>query len=333
MLYFIKVICDSGVNTEILHEFDRPSIVAILLNNDGHWHDRWRAAIKAHMPGHEVIDYQPVTQKDKIEYALVWKHPAGDLESYPNLKAVFSLGSGVDYLDAFPTLPDAPIFRLIDTNMADDMALYTLYWTIHFQRLFSTYRKQQEQAKWARYLTPLAPHYNVTVLGLGAIGSYIANKLSHNGFNVTGWSRSAKTFEGVNSIHGREALETALQRTDVLICCLPYTKTTFEFLDLSVLSSLKKGAALINISRGPVVNEADLLTLLDSGHIGGATLDVFHMEPLPKTSPFWTHPNVHVTPHMSGATNPDTAMQIIAREIADFEKGIMPPYPYKRGAA
>ena len=285
------------------------------------------------MPGYDVIDFQSVTQKDKIEYALIWKHPVGDLESYPNLKAVFSLGSGVDYLDAYPTLPQAPIFRLIDTNMADDMALYTLYWTIHFQRFFGTYRTQQNRAHWARYPTPLAPDFNVTLLGLGAIGSHIAKRLSRNGFNVTGWSRSAKIIEGVNSIHGHEALQDKLPDTDVLICCLPHTSKTFEFLNRPLLSSLKKGASLINISRGAIINESDLLTLLNNGHIGGAALDVFHMEPLPKTSPFWTHPNVHVTPHMSGATNPDTAMKIIAREIADFENGIMPPYPYKREAA
>ena len=82
-----------------------------------------------------------------------------------------------------------------------------------------------------------------------------------------------------------------------------------------------------------MVKEADLLTLLNSGHISGAALDVFHTEPLPKNSTFWTHPKVHVTPHMSGATNPDTAMQIIAKELTDFEKGIMPPYPYNREVA
>ena len=307
--------------------------MAILLNNDGHWHGRWRAAIEKLLPGHDIVEYPDVPDVAAIDYALVWKHPAGDLENYPNLKAVFSLGSGVDYLDKFPTLPKAPIFRLIDINMAEDMALYTLYWTIHFQRLFGTYRAQQDQALWARYRTPLAPEFNVTLLGLGAIGSHIAKRLSSNGFNVTGWSRTAKNIQGVYSIHGHEVLRTTLPNTDVLICCLPHTKKTFEFLNLSILSNLKKGAALINISRGAVINEADLLALLDSGHIGSAALDVFHMEPLPKTSPFWTHPNVHVTPHMSGATNPDTAMQIIAREIADFEKGIMPPYPYKREAA
>lgn len=304
--------------------------MAILLNNDGHWHDQWRAAIEKHMPGRKVIEYPDIPDLEDIEYALVWKHPAGELEKYPNLKAVFSLGSGVDYIDALPTLPEAPIFRLIDTNMADDMALYTLYWTIHFQRLFGTYQAQQKEARWARYSTPLAPEYKVLVLGLGAIGSHIAEILARNGFDVYGWSRGQKNIAGVHCTHGKDELESILPQTDVLVCCLPFTKATYDFLDLSILSQLKRGSAVINISRGAVIHENDLLTLLDSGHISGAALDVFHTEPLPKNSPFWSHPNVHVTPHMSGATNPDTAAQIIAKELTGFENGIMPPYPYKR---
>ena len=306
--------------------------MAILLNNEGHWHDRWRAAIEKHMPDREIAAYPNIPDPTAIEYALIWKHPEGDLENYPNLKAVFSLGSGVDYLDKFQSLPAAPIFRLIDINMAQDMALYTLYWTIHFQRMFGTYQSQQKQAQWARYPTPLAPEYKVLILGLGAIGSHIAKVLAQNGFDVSGWSRSSKDIAGVNCAHGIDALKGLLAKTDVLVCCLPFTKATYEFLDHGLLSNLKHGSALINISRGAVINESDLLMLLESGHIGGAALDVFHTEPLPKSSPFWSHSKVHVTPHMSGATNPDTAMQIIANEIADFENGIMPPYPYKREA-
>ncbi len=307
--------------------------MAILLNNNGHWHDKWRAAIKKHMPGRKIIEYPDITDPDLIEYALLWNHPAGDLDRYTNLKVIFSLGSGVDYLDAYPSLPDAPIFRLIDTNMADDMALYTLYWVIHFQRLFGTYCAQQKKAIWARYPTPLAPQFKVSMLGLGAIGSHIALALAKNGFDVSGWSRSPKVIPGVNCVHGKEALDSLLSDTDVVVCCLPYTKATYEFLDLSILSRIKRDAGLINISRGAVINEVDLLMLLDSGHIGGAVLDVFHSEPLPENSRFWNHSKVHVTPHISGATNPDTAAQIIARELAGFERGIMPPYPYQREEA
>ena len=304
--------------------------MAILLNNDGHWHDKWRFAIERYIPGHKVVEYPDVSDAAAIKYALVWKHPAGDLERYPNLKAVFSLGSGVDYLDAFPALPDAPIFRLIDPAMADDMALYTLYWVIHFQRLFGTYAKQQDKAHWARYPTPLAPEFKVCVLGQGAIGSHISKALAQNGFDVTGWSRSPKSIPGITGVYGDTGLEAVLPETDALVCCLPYTQATYEILDLAVLSKLKKGGAVINVSRGAIIQEDDLLTLLDSGHIGGAALDVFHTEPLPKNSRFWSHANVYVTPHMSGATNPDTAVQIIAKDIESFESGIMPQYPYVR---
>ena len=154
--------------------------MAIMLNNNGHWHDVWLAAINAHMPDRTVYVYPDIPDPDVIEYALVWHHPAGELKRYKNLKAVMSLGSGVDHLDADDNLPDVPVFRLIDPAMADDMALYVLYWTIHFQRLFGTYRQQQTQACWQRYPTPLAPDTHVTVLGMGAIGSHIAKKLASN---------------------------------------------------------------------------------------------------------------------------------------------------------
>jgi glyoxylate/hydroxypyruvate reductase A len=304
--------------------------MAILLNNDGFWHEQWRAAIEKYMPDREIVEYPDVPSQDAIDYALVWKHPHGDLVNYPNLKAVFSLGSGVDHLDGDQNLPDVPIFRLIDTAMADDMALYTLGWIIHFQRMFSTYRQQQAQSYWQRYPTPLAPNFKVCMLGLGAIGSHMALVLANNGFDVTGWSRSPKTIDGIKCISGHEALSDVLGTTDVLVNCLPLNTSTRYFLNENTLSQLKKGAHLINVSRGPVVEETALLKLLDSGHIAGAALDVFETEPLPETSPLWAHKSVHVTPHMSGATNPDTAVQIIAKDIELFERGGMPKYPYKR---
>ena len=100
-----------------------------------------------------------------------------------------------------------------------------------------------------------------------------------------------------------------LLRTDVLVCCLPHYTHTEHFIDSDLLSRPKLGAYIINISRGAVINEDDLLKSLNSGHIAGAALDVFSKEPLPITSRFWKHPNVYVTPHMSGATNPDTAVR------------------------
>lgn len=304
--------------------------MAILLNNDGHWHDKWQAALAKHMPNRTVHEFPDIPEPDTIDYALIWKHPDGDLKRYSNLKAVFSLGSGVDHLDANKNLPDVPIFRLIDINMADDMALYTLYWTIHFQRQLGRYAAQQNRAHWQRYPTPLAPDYKICVLGLGAIGSHIAQVLAKNGFAVSGWSRSPKDIAGINCVSGAADLEDILEQVDVMVCCLPLNRATHHYIDETILSQLKRGGHLINISRGAVINDGALLKLLRTGHIAGAALDVFETEPLPKTSPYWAHPNVHITPHMSGATNPDTAAQIIAKDIAGFEKGVMPKYIYQR---
>lgn len=304
--------------------------MAILLNNDGIWHDKWLAALSKYLPEHRIYDYPNIPNPEDVNYAIVWRHPVEDLKRYPNLKAVMSLGSGVDHWDNEPRLEGIPIYRLIDTNMADDMALYSLYWTIHFQRQFALYQKQQTEAVWQRYPTPLAPDFHVGVLGLGAIGSHIAQALSKNGFKTSGWSRSPKQLSSVNCVHGQDGLYSILSDIDVLLCCLPLNKSTREFLGKDILGRLRPGAYLINISRGAVIDDPALLDLLNSGHIGGAALDVFAAEPLPKTSGFWNHPAVNITPHMSGATNPDTAAKIIAKDIEKLERGELPDYPYTR---
>jgi len=304
--------------------------MTILLNNDGHWHDKYLAALAKYLPERKAVAYGDEYDPAEIEYAVIWKHPDGDLLNYPNLKAVFSLGSGTDYLDAYKAFPDVPVFRLIDPNMADDMALYTLYWVVHFQRGMEVLRTQQKDHHWERYTTPLAPDFKVCVLGQGAIGAHIAKVLSQNGFDTFGWSRSSKSVEGVTSVVGQNGLNELLPNMDVVVSMLPLNRSTRKSLNSDVFSAMKKGASFINISRGGVVDEDDLLAALDRGYMASAALDVFATEPLPENSPFWSHPKVHVTPHMSGATNPFTSVKIIAENLKKFENGITPDYQYVR---
>lgn len=304
--------------------------MAILLNNNGERHADWKRALAAYLPRHDVIEYENISNPDEIDYAIVWKHPKGDLRRYPNLKAVLSTGAGTEHFDTDPNLPDAPIFRLIDMAMAEDMALYALYWILHFQRGFESYREQQSAQIWRRHPSPTASEYKICFLGLGAIGTVIATKIAQNGFEVTGWSRSPKNIEGVKSIAGEEALLNAIGSTDVLISCLPLNTSTRGFLNHDRLSRLKSDASIINISRGPILESRALQELLDNGHISAACLDVFDKEPLPKASPLWSHPKIHITPHMSGATNPETAVKIIAESILKLERGETPDHIYHR---
>ena len=126
--------------------------MAILFNNDGDRHADWIRALAIHLPHHDLIEYDKISNIEDIDYAIVWKHPQGDLCRYPNLKAVLSTGAGTEQFDTDPNLPDAPIFRLIDMAMAEDMALYALYWILHFQRNFETYREQQKDQIWPAIL-------------------------------------------------------------------------------------------------------------------------------------------------------------------------------------
>lgn len=309
-----------------------PDLMAIFFNNDGDRHAEWHQALTQLFPDRAIYEFPHIPDPSEIEYAIVWNHPPGGLARYPNLKAVLSTGSGTEHFDRDENLPDVPIVRLIDPSMADDMALYALYWVLHFQRKFGTYRGQQDVMHWERYPSPKPENFRLCILGLGAIGQVIARRLTANGFAVTGWSRSPKSIEGVTCLSGQSALNGAMKDTDVLINCLPLLPATRGFVDAGKLQTLPRGAHVINISRGPIIDEAALLACLDSGHIESAALDVFGKEPLPVSSPFWTHARVHVTPHMSGATNPQSAAKIIAGSIAALERGDMPPYLYRRGA-
>lgn len=303
--------------------------MAILFNNDGSRHGDWITELRSHLPGRVIHEYPHIPDVDDIEYAIVWNHPKGDLARYPNLKAVLSTGAGTEQFDQDPDMPKVPIIRLIDPAMADDMALYALYWTLHFQRHFETYRTQQDTAHWQRYPSSKAEDFHVCVLGLGAIGKVIARKIAMNGYKVTGWSRRAKSIKGVTCVAGDDALKPALKNADVLVNILPLTDATTGLLNRQKLVWLKRGACVINISRGPIIEDAALLGLLDTGHITAAALDVFNKEPLYERSSFWSHPDVHVTPHMSGATNPATAAPIIANSILTLESGKKPKHLYR----
>ena len=304
--------------------------MSILLNNHTGENQPWADALRSYLPAMDIQIYPDIVDADTIEYAVVWDHPHGDLVNYPNLKAVLMLGAGMDHIDAEPVLPDAPIVRLVDPSVGDEMSQYVLYWVMHFQRNYELYRQQATAKHWQRSMTPLSQDYRVTVLGAGAIGRFISQRLASNGFSVQSWSRSRKEIDNVESFDGEDGLKAALAFTDILVNCLPLTRSTQKFLDHQKLSLLPAGASLINVSRGAVIDDDALLGLLDAGHIANAALDTFVVEPLPKDSPYWGRDNVYITPHMSGSTYPGLACKVIANNIKRMEQGEQPSPIYIR---
>ncbi|TNE36473.1 MAG: glyoxylate/hydroxypyruvate reductase A, partial [Alphaproteobacteria bacterium] len=138
---------------------------------------------------------------------------------------------------------------------------------------------------------------------------------------VAGWSRSKKKIEGVESFFGEDQLDAFLARTEILVCLLPLTATTTGILNKDLFAKLPEGASIINAGRGPHLVEADLIPALDSGHLMGATLDVFHSEPLPEGHPFWDHSRIRITPHVASISDPASVAKLVAENIIRTEKG------------
>lgn len=302
--------------------------MSILLNNQGYDNNTWYQALTELLPEEHVYVYNRVPSideiADEIEYAVIWNHPPGDLQRYPNLKGILLLGAGTEHIDQDTNVPDLPIVRLIDPEVLQDMALYTLYWVMNLHRRYDIYRQQQQDSTWLRHDICMPSDYSITVLGLGAVGKTVASRLRSNGFTVRGWDAYPQQLEHVECFSGKGALPEALSHTDVLVNCLPLNPATRYFIDRDVLGQLPKGAALINISRGDVIHDDDLLSALDSEHLSAAVLDAFTVEPLPENSPYWHHPKVTVTPHMSGATYARSAARLIVENIQRIERGENP---------
>ena len=304
--------------------------MSILLASTDFWEDMevWSSALQEAMPEMDVKVYPDEGDVNDIEYAVVWKHPRGILNQYPNLKAILSLGAGVDHVISDPELPEGlPIVRLVDKKLTHEMFLHSLHWVLHFHSDQYLYRIQQQSREWIQQSSVQSEDRTIGIMGLGNIGKSIGDSLVNLDFNVVGWGARPKNSLGeINYYYGQEQLAVFLRQSDILINVLPLTENTKNILTKNELKLLPEGSFIINIGRGGIINESDLLSALDSGHITAAALDVFAQEPLPENNSLWTHPSVYVTPHIAGQSNPGSAAKTIAENIRLIEMGEA-PYP------
>ena len=283
---------------------------------------RWRPHLAAGLAGHEVRVWPEIGDKAAIEYALVWHPEPGLLASLPNLKLIVSLGAGIDHILRDPHLPaGVPILRLVDPHMTQAMAEYVALQVLRLHRQDIDYRAQQAAREWRERPQKNAAERRVGILGFGVLGQAAGRTLWGIGFDVAGWSRSAKNIVGLPCFAGPRSLHALLARSEILVCLLPMTPDTEGILDAGLFARLPRGAALINAGRGRHLVEPDLLAALDTGQLSAAVLDVFRDEPLPPDHPFWRHERIVVTPHIAADTNPPTALPIVAAAIRDFAAG------------
>lgn len=261
----------------------------------------WVEALKAEAPDIDLEIYPDVKDPEKVEFALSWKHPHGLYKEYPNLKVVASMGAGIDHVINDPDIPEqVKITRVVDEQLTKDMAVFVLALVLDHIRGISDYHSS---STWQPQFYKRPESTKVGILGLGVLGASVAETLSQNGFQVSGWSGSAKDISGVESFHGEAQLDDFLKESEVLVCLLPLTSETENILNKELFQKLPEGAYIINVARGNHLVEEDLLEMIDNGHLSGASLDVFRKEPLTEDHPFWKHPKVKITPHIASVTH------------------------------
>jgi glyoxylate/hydroxypyruvate reductase len=293
------------------------------------WLGVLQAAASEHNAPFEIVHASSLTpdQAARVEVAIVANPEPTDLAKLPQLKWVHSLWAGVEKLMVNMPDPNVRVARLVDPCLADTMTEAALAWTLYLHRDMHRYAAQQKVSTWHQHPLRLADQCVVGILGLGEMGSASALRLAANGFNVVGWSRTEKKLDGVKTFCGDEGLSALLGQSDIVILLLPLTRATTGLINAARLSEMKAGAALINFARGAIVETDALIASLDRGALDHAILDVFTEEPLPTSSPLWSHEKITVLPHISAATNKGSAAKIVGNAIADWvESGALPKF-------
>ena len=260
-----------------------------------------------------------------VSYVITLKPEPNALSSYSNLKAIFATSAGVDHFIDDVSLPsDVPLCRLTSPELSARMSEYVLLHVLYHHRHGEEYRLSQAEKKWSPIQQKAASDVNVGIMGFGALGLDAARKLKEIGFQVHGWSRSQKHEEGIKSYFGRDQLHAFLGVSEYLVCLLPLTSATRGILNRETLAMLPDGAVIVNVGRGACLVDDDLIDMLNEGKLAAAVLDVFATEPLPAEHPFWVHPKVTVTPHVSTVTHPRMLGPYIRENIARIESGKPP---------
>jgi len=299
-----------------------PVIIAIHYTSYG---AQWRDLLAERLTNCEIRLWPDWGDLAEIDYAVAWTPPDGLLRQCENLKAVFSIGAGVDQLLADPDYPrNVPLIRMTDDILAEGMAEYVTLAVLTLHRDLLRYLDFQRTADWQPLPQRYPKDHKVGIMGFGKLGQAAALALKPFGFEISGWSRTPKQLAGVESFAGLEQLPDFLAPLDFLVVLLPLTDDTQGMVNADLLSSLPRGASVINAARGGLIDIETLKPLIDGGALGHLWLDVHHVEPLPADHWTWAHPNVVVTPHIAAATLPRTASNLVADGILQMEAGQMP---------
>lgn len=282
----------------------------------------WAEVFAAEAPEIEFLQWAQVTRPEQVRYLATWQPPTDICQRLPRLELLFSSGAGVDQFDLNALPPTLPVVRMIEPGIVHGMVEYVTHAVLDLHRDMPAYRRAQSERLWQALQVKPAAQRRVGVLGLGQLGRAVLDRLLSFGFVCSGWSRSRHALEAIHCYAGAEELDAFLAQCDILVCLLPLTEATKRFLDAGLFGRLPHGASLIHVGRGPQLVAEDLLAALASGQMAEAVLDVTDPEPLPAEHPFWTHPQVRLTPHIASMTQPETAALAVIDNIRRHRQGL-----------
>lgn len=284
----------------------------VIIRQDGKT-EEWKEALSQGAPNARIYGYLEDHPREEITMALVWKHPKGTLGKYPNLECIASFGAGVDFIFEDPTRPKhVPITRVVDPKLTSDMSEFVIGQILGYLKNFNRYKLDQVKGIWEPLPYRRIEDVTVGIMGVGALGKRLSLDLNKLNFKVLGWVNSTKKIKGISIFAGEAQRRAFLSCTDILVCLLPLTGKTTGILNRRLFAELPRGGYIINVARGGHLVDEDLLEMIESGHLSGASLDVFHSEPLPPGHPFWEHRKIQITPHIASVSDiPSVTPQIL----------------------
>ncbi|MFP9136314.1 2-hydroxyacid dehydrogenase [Devosia sp. XGJD_8] len=290
--------------------------------NEASWAEKLAAALAPYPVVRRGDDFDPAD----VRYVFVWKPKPDAFEGLTGLKAMLSLGAGVDALLKHPSLPDVPIVRFVDADLSQRMSDYVVAHVTMHHRLYTRFRADQKARRWTQLYPPAASETSVGIMGMGVLGQDAVSRLKPLGFALRSWSRTPKAIEGVEGFAGDEQFDTFLAGTDILVNLLPLTPETTGILNYDTFGKLRRGQldggpVIVNAARGGHQREADIARALADGTLGAASLDVFETEPLPASSPLWDIENCYITPHIAAISNEKSGVSYFSQIIREHEAG------------
>ena len=230
-----------------------------------------RSELLQHYPEADIRIGAEPGNLDEIEMLTVSTYHPGEALRYPNLKLIQKTGAGVNNILGDADLPTTiQVTRLQTNTSGGEMAEYALAYVLQQQRHLREYHRHQAASEWVAYPPRKAAGTTVAVLGLGRIGLLVAQRFVVNGFQVVGWSRSPKQLEGVVCFDGDDGLGEAVGSADYVVSVLPSTPETLQLFSIELFRRFNPKSVFINVGRGDLVNEPDLLAALDQECLAGA---------------------------------------------------------------